>query len=68
MFSKLEIAAAVTFLALAALLLGLWSWVAGPRLWSELDLRVALGSLALTWVGVAWALPNRRSHLDPEGT
>ncbi|MCH9686396.1 MAG: hypothetical protein K0V04_33495 [Deltaproteobacteria bacterium] len=65
MLTKLEISAAALFLLLAASLLALWTWMA-PRMWTELDLRVALGALAMAWLGIAWALPLGRLPSDPE--
>lgn len=66
MLSTLEIAAAAVFLALAALMMALWAFIA-PQMWTELDLRVALVALSLTWLGVACALPRgRRISVDPE--
>ena len=66
MLSKLEIAAAVLFLALAALMMGLWTFLA-PQMWTHLDLRVALVALSMTWLAVAWALPRGpRVSADPE--
>lgn len=65
MFSSLEIAAAALFLLLSALLLAALSWAA-PSMWTELDLRVAVGSLALTWLGFAWALPRGAAVTDPQ--
>jgi VIT1/CCC1 family predicted Fe2+/Mn2+ transporter len=66
MLSTLEIAAAALFLALAALMMALWTFIA-PQLWTELDLRVAMVALSLTWLGVAWALPRGKSiSPDPQ--
>ncbi|MEM7154460.1 MAG: hypothetical protein AAF799_16555 [Myxococcota bacterium] len=65
MLSSLEIAAAALFLLLSAALLAMWSWAA-PSMWTELDLRVALGCLAMTWLGVAWALPRGAAVTDPQ--
>lgn len=66
MLSTLEIAAATLFLVLAALMMAMWTWVA-PQMWTELDLRVALVALAMTWLGVAWALP-RGPRILPDPT
>lgn len=63
--NTLEIAAAALFLLLSASLLALWTFLA-PPMWTELDLRVALAVLAITWLGVAWALPRGRAAIDPE--
>ena len=67
MRSTLDISAAALLLALATLLMMTWAWIA-PQVWKELDLGVALASLALTWVGVAWALPRGvdEESIDPE--
>ena len=64
--STLEIVVAVLLLALAALLLVSWTWIA-PQVSSDLDLRVALASLGAAWLGVAWALPRGdRTLVDPD--
>jgi len=61
----LEITAAALFLLLSASLLTLWSFLT-PSMWTVLDVRMALASLALTWLGVAWALSQGRPLADPE--
>ena len=61
---SLDLFTAALFMLLSGSVLMAWSFIA-PQMWTELDLRVALASLALTWLGVAWVLSRRDLSSDP---
>lgn len=67
MLRSLEFVTVVLFLVLSVALLALWSW-AVPDLWSALDMRTAVATIALTSLGLGLGLSRIHEPADPEPT